>query len=308
MSSDSYAAVPPVSSDSFAASQGSSAGSTPITSISPCALLTWQDPVATGKVFGALIGALILFKVNVAPLVFHGLYIGLLVAAAAEYAGKLLTGQGFVTKYLGNRPKSHSQTFRKQVLPAVGDVAGALEAYVHKVAFAQDIESTLKAAGVSYILYKLTSWFSVYSLLIVTVLLAFSFPPFYQANKKEIDAAVAQYTKIVKDKTSEYTALAHKKAAPHLETLSKKSGPLGSFIQSKFPTRTAGSTVNSPTAATTAPVSTSATTKPVVEPATGVSTGSSFPLVPQSAPSGVSEIIEDGQAHATKTHAQLSDL
>lgn len=248
----------------------------PLASSSSCGLLTWEDPVASGKVFGAIIAALILVKVNVVSLVFHLLYFALLVSAAAEYAGKLVTGQGFVTKYLGSVPKSHSETLRSKVLPAVGDAAGAAEAYVHKIVFAQDIESTLKAAGVSYIVYKLTSWFSVYSLLVVSVLLAFSVPPFYKANKKEIDAAVAQFTKVVKDKTAEYTELAHKKAAPHIETLTKKSGPLGSFIQSKFPTRTAGSTVNAPPVAE--------------EPSIGAATGSSFPSVPQSAPSGVSEV------------------
>lgn len=246
-----------------------------------CYVLGWHDPVATGKLFFSIIAGLILVKVNVVSIGFHALYIALLLSAAAEYIGKLVTGQGFVTKYLGTKPKSQAQTFRKTVLPAIGDFAGAAETEIYKVVFAQDIESTLKAAGVSYILYKLTSWFSVYTLVFATVLLAFSFPPFYQRNKKEIDAAVAQYTKLAKDKASEAYAVAHKKAAPHLETLSKKSGPVGSFLQSKFPTRTAGSTVNSkPTA-------------PVAEKTTGVSTGASqFPLVPQSAPSGVSEVEE----------------
>lgn len=265
---------------------------------STCALLTWQDPVATGKVFGTILAGLVLVKINVASIAFHALYIALLISAGAEYVGKLLTGQGFVTKYLGGRPKSHVLTFRKLVLPAVGDAAGAAEAHIHKVLFAQDIEATLKAAGVSYILYKLTSWFSVYSLVFVSVLLAFSFPPFYQANKKEIDAAVAQYTKLAKEKTSEYSALAHKKAAPHIDTFVKKTGPVGSYLQSKFPTRTAGSTVNSPYSAPppTNPVTTkdSVPAAKISEPSTGISTGSSqFPLAPTSVPSGTSEVKDN---------------
>lgn len=267
-----------------------SSDSAPLVSASSTsALLTWEDPVASAKVFGTLVAALVLVKVNVVPFALHVLYFGLLASAAAEYAGKLVVGEGFVTKYLGKGPKAHTETFRTKVLPVIGDAAGSAEAYIHKVVFAQDIESTLKAAGVAYILHKFTLVFSIYSLLCATVLLAFSVPPFYQANKKEIDAAVAQYTKVVKDKSAEYTALAHKKAAPHIDAISKKSGPLGSFIQSKFPTRTAGSTVNSPTAPVAA---TSA------EPATGVSTGASFPSVPQTSPSGVSEVAPEINAEA----------
>lgn len=258
-------------------SAGESASAVP--QYSTCALLGWSNPVATGKVFITLIFGLILIKVNFVSIAFHALYIALLISAGVEHASKLITGQGFVTKYL-SKPISHSETFKQSVLPAIGDVFEAAEAYVHKVLFAQDIDATLKAAGVSYILFKLTSWFSVYSIVFATVLLAFSFPPFYQRNQKEIDAVIAHYSKIAKDKTSEYTAVACKKVSPHIEALAKKSGPLGSFLQSKFPTRTAGSTVNSQH---TAPV--------VTEPSTGVATGSSqFPLVPQSAPSGVTEV------------------
>lgn len=242
-----------------------------------CQLLTWQNPTATAKVFGAIIAALLLVKINVVNHLFHLAYIGLLVAAAAEYSGKLATGQGFVTKYVG-APKSQSKVFRDSVLPSLATFAEALEAKLHKVVYAQDVESTLKAAGVSYILFKLTSWFSVYSLIFASVILAFTGPFVYQKNQKEIDAAVAQYTKIAKDKSSEYINCAQTKAAPHIEALIKKSGPVGSFIQSKFPTRTAGSTVGA---------------TPAEEPTTGFTSGASqFPKVPASTPS-VSEVVEE---------------
>lgn len=246
---------------------------------SACQLLTWQNPVATGKVFGSIIAALLLVKINVVNHLFHLAYIGLLVAAAAEYSGKLATGQGFVTKYAG-APRSHSKVIKDSVLPSLASLAEALEAKLHKVIYAQDIEATLKAAGVSYILFKLTSWFSVYALVFASVVVLFTGPYVYQKNKKEIDAAVAQYTKIAKDKSSEYINCAQTKAAPHIDAFIKKSGPVGSFIQSKFPTRTAGSTVG---------------TAPVEEPTTGFTSGSSqFPKVPASTPS-VSEVVDEAE-------------
>lgn len=245
--------------------------SAPITTQSPasgCELLTWKNPAATGKVFGAIVAALLLVKVNFVNYLFYAAYLGLLVSAAAEYSGKLVVGQGFVTKYRGT-PKTYAKCFNDNILPAVADAVSCLESKLQKIVFAQDIELTLKAAGLSYILYKLTSWFSVYSLVFSAVILAFSVPPVYQANKKEIDAAVAQYSKLAKEKTAEFSACAQKKLAPQLEALAQKTGPVGSFIKSKFPTRTAGSTVGA------------APAKPVAEPSTGVTSGSSqFPEVP----------------------------
>lgn len=229
-------------------------------------LLTWKDPVASGKVLGAIVASLLLLKINVVNHLFHLAYIGLLISAAAEYSGKLATGQGFVTKYLG-KPKSQSSVLRESVLPSLANLAETLESRFHQVVYAQDIEATLRTAGVSYILFKLTSWFSLYSLVFASVVLAFSVPVVYQKNKKEIDAAVAHYTKLAKEK-----------AAPVLDAVAKKTGPIGSFIQTKFPTRTAGSTVG---------------TSSVEEPSTGYTSGASqFPKVPATNPS-VSEVVED---------------
>ncbi|OBA22382.1 hypothetical protein METBIDRAFT_39754 [Metschnikowia bicuspidata var. bicuspidata NRRL YB-4993] len=249
-----------------------------------CSLLTWKDPVATGKVFGAIVAALVLAKVNVVNHVFHLLYLALFAAAGSEYAGRILTGQGFVQKYIGT-PQKRAGAFKESVLPAVGNAAEALEAEFHRVVYAQNIESTVKAALVSYMMYKLTSWFSVYALVFATVLLAFSVPYVYQTNKKNVDAAVAQYTKMAKERTAEYTACAKSRIAPRLEALAKKTGPVGAFVQSKLPTRTAGSTVGSHAYSA------------ADEPSVGVSTGAAkFPEVPagvsHSSPQSVTEAVE----------------
>lgn len=195
-----------------------------------------------------------------------------LAAAGAEYAGKLVTGQGFVTKY---KPatKSFADKLNKEALPLIADFNVKLESEVQKIIYAHDLETTLKAAGISYILYKLTSWFSLYTLVITSVVLTFTAPAGYFHNKKQIDAAVHKYSECAKAKAGELYQVAHKSAAPHIETLIKKTGPVGSFISSKIPTRTAGSTVGaSPTAyANKIDETTSATT-----------TGSSkFPEVPK---------------------------
>ncbi|KAK6198904.1 Reticulon-domain-containing protein [Scheffersomyces amazonensis] len=229
--------------------------------ITPCYLFGWHDPVLTGKVLASVVSVLVIFKyINLFNVFFHIAYIGLLVSAAAEYVGKLVTGQGFVTKYKPTT-KSVAKIFNESILPQIGDLTIYIEEEFNKIAYSHDIETTLKAAGASYILYKVTSWFSLFTLAVVAVVFFFSFPPFYQTYQIEIDQAVAEYTKIIKEKIAEITKLAHEKAAPHIDTLVKKTGPVGSFVQSKFPTRTAGSTVGeSKTTFGTAADASSATT------------------------------------------------
>lgn len=258
--------------------------STPVSGPTPLnKLLTWSDPVATGKVFGAVITALLLAKINFVPHFFHLLYLGLLGSAAAEYAGRILTGEGFVSKYVG-QPKSYAQTFRSSVLPAVANGFDCAEKQIHTVLFAQQIECTLKAAGSSYILYKVTLWFSFYTLVFALVILAFTVPVVYKNNKKQIDAVAAQYTKLAKEKSSEYTACAQKKLSPYVETLAQKTGPVGAFVKSKFPTRTAGSTVSSTHVAGS-------------EPASGVSSGATqFPEVPSANALSITEVVEETEA------------
>lgn len=133
----------------------------------------------------------------------------------------------------------------------------------------------MKAAGISYIIYKLTSWFSIFSLVVSLVVVAFTVPAIYARFNKEIDAAINEHTKLIKSKTVEFTKEAKKAIEPYISTLVEKSGPVGNFIKTQFPTRTAGSTVGDSKATsfnTAADVPTSAKT-----------TGSTqFPNVPTS--------------------------
>lgn len=172
-------------------------------------------------------------------------------------------------------------------MPAIGRGLQNAEKCAQKIVYAQDIESTLKAAGISYILYKVTSWFSLFTLITVAVILVFTVPAIYLKYRKEIDAAVAQYSELAKEKTSEFTKAAQDKAAPHLENLANKTGPVGAFIKKNLPKRTAGSTVGGPT-------STDST-----EEITGASTtgASKFPEVPTDSlnDSDIKEFVDEGR-------------
>lgn len=154
----------------------------------------------------------------------------------------MVTGEGFITKY-----KPSANTIAKQinndVLPLVAKFNLRLEKEFQDIVYAHDIETTLKAAGISYVLFKVTSWFSFFTLFTTTVVLAFTVPAIYVRNKEHIDALVAEYSACAKSKFANVTKLAQEKATPIVQNLIEKSGPVGNFITSKFPVRTAGSTV-----------------------------------------------------------------
>lgn len=279
---------------------------------SECDLLTWKDPIKTGKLFGSIIIGLTIFKtINLINVLFHFGYIALLIVAAAEYSTKLITGNGIISKY---KPTcSCAEKFNQSILPHLSIISVKLESQFKKVIFAEDVECTLKAAGVFYIFYKLTSWFSIFTLVTTATVLLFTLPFIYTTYKKEIDAAVANFSACAKSKISEVTSTIQETAKPHIETLIKKTGPVGEFIQSKIHTRTAGSTVkdskDSVFATATGGAAAAAAKPKSSEPAdvfsdlksSATATGSSqFPNIPSSSTSEVRSKVEDVEDETEK--------
>lgn len=244
----------------------SSLGRPPMTT---CQFFGWQYPLYTGKYLALIVAVLLAVKINFATYFFNVAYLAFLAAAAGEYSGNLLTGQGFVTKYLG-APQSYADCFRAHALPVIGDAFEALEKTVTSIIYVDSLEKTLKAAGVAYILHKVTAFVSVYTLIWCGVVFMFSFPPFYQTYQDEIDAAVAQYTKVITAQVQQRAACAKSKLCPLVSQLIEKTGPVGAFLQSKIPVRTAGSTVGESEVKTSADESSAAFT----------SGSSKFPEVP----------------------------
>lgn len=206
-------------------------------------LLTWKDPIKTGKVFGTLVVSLIVLKsVNLLSLFFRLGSIALISSAIAEYAGKLVTGTGFVTRY---RP-SYNKTFSiktSNFLQSFSKDLPALEEEGQKLLYSFNIENTLKASGLFYILYKITSWLSLYKLIFISTVLTFTLPAIYENYQDEINEAVVKFSGIAKEKAGEYSQIASEKAAPYLKQADEKLGPVSKFIKQKYQVRTASTTV-----------------------------------------------------------------
>lgn len=233
-----------------------------------CQLFGWQDPLVTAEYLALIVTALLAVKVNLATYFFNLVYLGLLAAAAAEYAGQFLTGEGFVTKYLG-APQPCATCVREFFL-ALADSFECLEREVVSIVYVKDLEKTLKCAGIAFILHKITAYISMYALIWIGVAFIFAVPPLYKAYQNEIDAAFSKYTKVAKAHIQEKVGCAESKLCPLVQQLIEKTGPVGAFLKLKIPTRTAGSTVGH-----------SSIPKTISEPTTGFTSGSSkFPEVP----------------------------
>ncbi|KAH3670769.1 hypothetical protein OGAPHI_001285 [Ogataea philodendri] len=266
---------------------------------SNCDLLTWKDPAASGKVFGSIVGSLLLLNCGLPIWVTRDLLLTVfLVSALAEYTGKFATGQGFVTRF---KP-AYKNVVGKYADQYSGEAAKLIkeaEVKVQEVLYSKDIEQTLKVAGIAFIFYELTSFFSLWTLLLTATLVSFTAPVIYLGNKKQIDDAVVTYSKVAKDKLAELFEVLKEKAGPHLKTAEQKLGPVGSFIKSKVPVRTAGSTVGeSPaaTSATTATTSTSASTTLPSVPSTHPAASAKIGEEPITNPLSVDDIKKQAEA------------
>ncbi|KAI5959194.1 hypothetical protein CANMA_004121 [Candida margitis] len=198
-------------------------------------LLTWKNPVYTGKILGLTLGGLILFKtIDLVRIFFKISYITLLFSAGAEYIGKVFTGQGFVSNFYKNYSTSFAKPVNKHLLPLIGELNVAIEHHLNYIVYSRNVETTLKFAGISYIFYQLTSVVSLFALTIISVILLFAVPPAYLANKKQVDAFVGEYTACFKQQVSKLVDQIH-------EAL--RQTPVGPYLQKFAPRRTAGSTV-----------------------------------------------------------------
>lgn len=208
-------------------------------------LLTWSDPRKSAITLGSILSALLLVKyVNLTALFFRISTFVLLGSAIAEYAGKVITGTGFVTQF---KPatKNCIGNWAEFYAPHAVTILKKVELEGQKLYTAASVQCTVRAGFASFFLYKLTSTFSLWTLTFVSTILAFIAPPIYLANKELIDANVENGVKIAQAKTLELRNCACQKLSPHLEKAKKVADPLFKLIESKLPVRTAGTTVES---------------------------------------------------------------
>ncbi|GME96545.1 unnamed protein product [Ambrosiozyma monospora] len=193
---------------------------------STCGLLTWKNPIESAKVFFGIIITLTLFKyVNVVSLVLYASTLVLAASAFAEFVGRKVTGQGLISKlrpqnttYLGSFADTYASHFVKFVKN--------FELFLQDVIYSRDVETTAKFSALAFIFYKLTSWFSLWSLSVFFTVVLFTIPPLYLGNKTLIDDSAIKYSKLARDQAGIHYGKARTLAAPHLSKLDAKFAPV----------------------------------------------------------------------------------
>lgn len=290
-------AVPPSSASSVK-------GTTPIGIKPEHSLLTWKDPQKTAKVFGISIATLLSLKyVNLINLFFRFAFITLFASAAAEYVGKVVTGTGFASRF---RPAQANRLSKlaSEYSPKFQSCAANFEKDVVGITFSADIEKTLKIAALSFVLYKITSWFSLYTILLSSLILTFTVPAVYVTYQKEIHQISEKYLSLAKSKAAEYKDIAIKESKPYISQVNAKLAPVTDKIGAYFPkNRTAGTTVGaSPVPQHTEPV-------PVATSSgSNIHTTTALPKAPTSEPLSAQHIDVGELKQAIKQNKESAGL
>lgn len=231
-----------------------------------CDILLWKNPVETGKYFfGSIIALLILKKVNLITFLLRVFYTIFLTTGTLEFLTKIILGQGIVTKY-GIKECPNTVGLIKPYIDEILKQLPIQQAKMRMLVFAYVPKNTFKAAGVAYCLHKFFSWFSVWTILFVADLLAFTLPIVYHTYQKEIDAQLECACKTIKKESDKYSKLACDKIKPHLEKLG-----LAKYLQ----TSSAAPNATSAKLAANVPVETTSAT----------TTSADLPSVPSNGPS-----------------------
>lgn len=163
-------------------------------SIQWCSILKWENPVETGKIFGAILLFLILIKKIQLIHVLKFFYSVVFTFSIVEYGSKTLLykneGKGLITKFVAPKECFNIVGFLK---PKVDQFLIDLPKWqynLRQITFASKPLESLKVASLVYIFTKVLKIISLYSMIVTLVFLSFSLPLIYSKNQAAIDAQI----------------------------------------------------------------------------------------------------------------------
>ncbi|KAK9468125.1 putative reticulon-like protein RtnA short variant [Lipomyces arxii] len=188
-------------------------------------LFTWKSPYVSGAVFAASIVVLYLVKyVNVVKLVFNAAYVALGTAIIVEFAGRTIKGEsGFVSSF---KSGGYFVISKDVVDPLFAETValtnfGLVE--LQQIVFVEHVSTTIIAFVVSYFVYILVNYVSLYALAFTAIIAAFTGPIVYRTFQTEIDQQIAVVSKMIDDQT----AVVKSKAGEHF---GKAAGVAKSYV------------------------------------------------------------------------------
>jgi len=164
-------------------------------------LFTWKFPRATGISFAAALSLIITSGyVNILRYVFKAMYLLFAASAVAEFAGKPLGMQGFVSQI---RPKHYAIIPRDALESVFAEIHELVNFFVlefQRLLFAENIFATIVAFVASFIGYVAIKYISAWTLIFISTITAFTAPLIYLQNQEVIDAKLHEVNQIVNEK------------------------------------------------------------------------------------------------------------
>jgi len=195
-------------------------------------LFTWKFPRASGVVFaGSVFVILASHYINVLRYVLKGLYLSFAAVSVAEFAGKTITGTGFVSQM---RPQKYFAVPRESVESIFAGLHQFLNFLVlefQRILFVENFATTVTAFVLSFFTYVLIKYLPLWSLALTSTVLAFTVPLAYLKNQEVVDQQLARLSEIINAQLNQAKEVGGKYANEYTAQAKQVAGNLTGKVQ-----------------------------------------------------------------------------
>jgi hypothetical protein len=172
---------------------------------------SWEHPRFTGLLFAGSLALILLGHfIDILRYAFKGLYITFAVVALVEWAGRSVTGTGFMTQL---RPKKYYTIPREHLEVLFAEAHDFLNFVVlefQRVLFVENLPYTAASFFLSLISYFLIKLLPLWSLILIADICLFTLPLLYLQNQELIDAHLKRATDAVNKQVQQAKGIAAK--------------------------------------------------------------------------------------------------
>ncbi|RPA81916.1 hypothetical protein BJ508DRAFT_414400 [Ascobolus immersus RN42] len=195
-------------------------------------LFTWKFPRASGVVFAGSVSVILaVHYIDVLRYVLKGLYLSFAAVSTAEFAGKTLTGKGFVSQM---RPQKYFAVPRESVESIFAGLHQFLNFLVlefQRILFVENFATTVSAFVATFFSYFLIKYLPLWSLVLTSTILAFSVPLVYLKNQEVIDQQIAHLSEIINAQLNQAKEVGGKYANEYTAQAKQAAGNLTGKVQ-----------------------------------------------------------------------------
>lgn len=195
-------------------------------------LFTWKFPRASGVVFAGSVSVILAFHfIDVLRYVLKGLYLSFAAVSAAEFAGKTLTGKGFVSQMRPNKYFVVPRESVDSIFAGIHQFVNFLVLEFQRILFVENFAATVTAFVASFFSYVLIKYLPLWSLVLTSTVLAFTVPLAYLKNQEVVDQQIARLSEIINAQLSQAKEVGGKYASEYTTQAKQAAGQWTGKIQ-----------------------------------------------------------------------------